>query len=317
MTLRSALTGILLTTACSAPALASYSQMFVFGDSLSDNGNLFALTQAVTGTGQPGAPYVDGRFSNGPVAVENMAAALNLHLTDYAFGGAQTGLGNLGGAKLNGMGVQGQIGMYADNLGASTADAGALYMVWAGPNDFFAGTNMLSASTSTTASTNLLNDISTLYQMGARQFFVPLMPNLSLTPAAAAADASTPGYKQAAAERTAEYNQLITTGLAGLSGSLAGVQIQSFDTASFMAKQAQIMQGLGFNTTDACYNSTAKTVCANPDTYLFWDGVHPTAAAHQVLGAAFAAAVPEPAAAWTFLIGLALVVPVARMRRKA
>jgi len=310
---RTALTGILLTTVLSTQALAAYSQLVVFGDSLSDNGNLFALTQAVTGTGTPGAPYVNGRFSNGPVAVEDMAAKLNLSLTDYAYGGAQTGLGNLGGTKLNGTGVQGQVGMFADALAGSSADANALYVVWAGPNDFFAGSNMLSSTTSTTASTNLLNDISSLYQLGARQFFVPLMPNLGLTPAAAAADASTPGYKAAAAQRTAEYNQLISTGLSTLSGTLAGVQIQSFDTTSFMAEQTLLMQGQGFNTTDACVNATAHTVCANPDSYLFWDGVHPTAAAHLALGDAFAAAVPEPATVWTFMLGLAML---AYWRRK-
>lgn len=307
MKLRTTLTGILLTTALSGQALAAYSQLVVFGDSLSDNGNLFALTEAITGTGQPGAPYVDGRFSNGPVAVETMAAKLSLNLTDYAYGGAQTGLGNYGGAKLNGTGVQGQVGMFADTLGVASADANALYVVWAGPNDFFAGANMLSSSTSTTASTNLLNDISSLYQLGARQFFVPLMPNLGLTPASTAAEAGTPGYKDAAALRTVEYNQLINAGLANLSGSLAGVQIQSFDTVAFMAAQAQIMQGQGFNTTDACVNTTAHTVCANPDTYLFWDGVHPTAAAHALLGEAFAAAVPEPATVWTFMLGLGLL----------
>lgn len=303
---RTTLTGILLTTVLSGQALA-YSQLVVFGDSLSDNGNLFALTQAVTGTGQPGAPYVDGRFSNGPVAVETMASKLSLPLVDYAYGGAQTGLGNYGGAKLNGTGVLGQVGMFADNLAGTSADANALYVVWAGPNDFFAGANMLSSGTSTTASTNLLHDISSLYQLGARQFFVPLMPNLGLTPASTAAEATTPGYKGAAAQRSAEYNQLLATGLANLSGSLAGVQIQSFDTVSFMATQAALMAGQGFNTTDACFNSTAKTVCANPDSYLFWDGVHPTAAAHALLGEAFAAAVPEPATVWTFMLGLGLL----------
>lgn len=308
------LTGVLLSTALSGQALAAYSQLFVFGDSLSDNGNLFALTETITGTGQPGAPYVDGRFSNGPVAVETMAGKLNLTLNDYAYGGAQTGLGNYGGAKLNGTGVQGQVGMFADNLGGASADAGALYMVWAGPNDFFAGGNMLSGSTSVTASTNLLNDISSLYQLGARQFFVPLMPNLGLTPASTAAEVGTPGYKDAAAQRTVEYNQLIMSGLANLSTTLAGIQIQSFDTVSFMATQAQLMQGQGANITDACFNATEHTVCSNPDNYLFWDGVHPTATAHAILGEAFAAAVPEPNALWTMTLGLGLLVC---LRRKA
>lgn len=312
MKLRTALTGILLTTALSGQALA-YSQLVVFGDSLSDNGNLFALTKAVTGVGQPGAPYVDGRFSNGPVAVETMASKLSLPLVDFAYGGAQTGLGNYASAKLNGTGVQGQVGMFADALGGAAADANALYVVWAGPNDFFAGANMLSSTTSTTASANLLNDINGLYQLGARNFFVPLMPNLGLTPASTATDLGAPGYKAAASQRSVEYNQLLITGLASLRSSLSGVQIQSFDVPSFMATQAALLSGQGFNTTDACFDSAAKTVCANPERYLFWDGVHPTAAAHALLADAFVAAVPEPATVWSFMLGLGLL---ALVRRK-
>ncbi|MDQ3125550.1 MAG: autotransporter domain-containing protein, partial [Pseudomonadota bacterium] len=35
------------------------------------------------------------------------------------------------------------------------------------------------------------------------------------------------------------------------------------------------------NVKDACFNGF--TVCATPDTYLYWDGVHPTAAGHRLL----------------------------------
>jgi phospholipase/lecithinase/hemolysin len=304
---RQALLGTLLTASLCAPAMAGYSQMIVFGDSLSDNGNLYALTQAVTGTGSPGVPYYEGRFSNGTVAVENMASTLGLGLTDYAYGGAQTGLGNIGSTALYGTGMAGQVSMFQSDLGSSTADTHALYVLWGGPNDFFAGTSMLSSSTATTASTNLLNDITALYNLGARDFFIPLMPDLSLTPAAAAANASYNGYKDAAALRTSEYNNLVLSGLNSLSLSLSGIQIQTFDTANFLRTQAQLLGDLGYNTTDACLNTSAGSVCSTPDTYLFWDGVHPTAAAHQLLGQAFAAAVPEASTMWMMALGLGLL----------
>jgi hypothetical protein len=62
--------------------------VIVYGDSLSDNGNLFAAT------GQPGPPYYQGRRSDGPVAVEQLATALGVPLVDFAWIGATTGIGN-------------------------------------------------------------------------------------------------------------------------------------------------------------------------------------------------------------------------------
>src|SRR6185503_7186924 len=66
----------------------SFSAIVVYGDSLSDNGNLFAAS------GQPPAPYFQGRRSDGPVAVEQLAGALGVPLVDFAWIGATTGIGN-------------------------------------------------------------------------------------------------------------------------------------------------------------------------------------------------------------------------------
>lgn len=298
-----------LTALVAAPASANYSQVITFGDSLSDNGNLFSKI------GQPPAPYYNGRFSNGPVAVEVMSQTLGLSLTDFAYGGAQTGTTNLLGSALNGTGVAGQIGYY-NSLTSGHADASALYVVWAGPNDFFAGTNMLDPSTAFTASTNLLNDIQALYGMGARDFFVPLMPNLGVTPSARQTDAAHPGFAALATGQSAIYNGLLSTGLSNLSSSLSGVHIKTFDTYSFLMNEITVMNGEGKNTTDACFNASVPSVCANPDNYLFWDGVHPTAAAHQVLGQAFAAAVPEPETYALLLAGLGVMFVAQRRKAK-
>jgi hypothetical protein len=58
------------------------SRLVMFGDSLSDNGNLFRFT------GEPAPPYWEGRFSNGPTYAEQLANELGAKLDDLAFGGA-------------------------------------------------------------------------------------------------------------------------------------------------------------------------------------------------------------------------------------
>src|SRR5687767_4882042 len=71
-----------------AVAASPFSAVVAYGDSLSDNGNLFAVV------GQPGPPYFERRASNGPVAVDLLAASLGARLLDFGFGGATTGIGN-------------------------------------------------------------------------------------------------------------------------------------------------------------------------------------------------------------------------------
>src|SRR5271170_856297 len=72
-------------------ASPSYDNLYVFGDSYCDVGNIFA----VTGGAEPAAPYYNGRFSNGPIWLDHVAGFLGVPLkpslasgTDYAFGGA-------------------------------------------------------------------------------------------------------------------------------------------------------------------------------------------------------------------------------------
>ena len=88
--------GLLGATLLAAPAQAQkYNKLVVFGDSLSDNGNL-ALFHAA-----PPPPYSDGRFSNGDVWTQQLGfGELNGFgnvngSTDFAFGGAETGTATL------------------------------------------------------------------------------------------------------------------------------------------------------------------------------------------------------------------------------
>ena len=56
------------------------------------------------------------------------------------------------------------------------------------------------------------------------------------------------------------------------------------------------------------------TVCSSPDQFVFWDPVHPTTAAHRVLGDGFARAVPEPATLALLGLGFAFRVATRRCR---
>ena len=70
----------------------------------------------------------------------------------------------------------------------------------------------------------------------------------------------------------------------------------------------------GFNQTNG--SRVVSAPCGNPEEYVFWDGIHPTARVHEILGnAAFAVvAVPEPETWAMFLAGLGCLAIAARRR---
>ena len=127
---------ILLFTFVSFASAGTFTSVVAYGDSLSDNGNLFAAT------GIPGAPYYNGRRSNGPVAIENAATILGVPLYDFAWIGATTGLGNYGDGgtptSFGSFGLPGMQVQLAATQGSvpALAASGALFVVWGGPNDF-------------------------------------------------------------------------------------------------------------------------------------------------------------------------------------
>lgn len=69
---------------------AAFNDIVAFGDSLTDNGNIYAISGGLLPDPDT---YYEGRFSNGPVWVEYMAAQLKLNgtLDDNAYGGAKSG----------------------------------------------------------------------------------------------------------------------------------------------------------------------------------------------------------------------------------
>ena len=302
---------VLSLAAASLPAqAATYSGLYVFGDSLSDTGRVFALT------GTPSAPYANGRYSNGAVSVEYLAQGLGIGLTSYAWGGATTGQFNLN-AGLNAVkatGVQAQVAEFAAATGG-TADPNGLYFVWAGPNDFFpllanpATTPLQLQQAAQTAIGNLVGTVSALYGMGARQFLLPLMPDLGLTVSATKANAVVPGTAAALSQFSAGFNAGLAGGYGQLAGLLAGETMSVVDTSALL--QASLGQ-FAAGSSASCLDMGAFPSCSG---YLFFDDVHPTTAAHRLLAQSFSNAVPEPSG-W-MLGGLALLAAGAATRRRS
>lgn len=68
-----------------------YNDLLIFGNSLSDTGNAYALSPVVTpgcGPTPPNPPYFDGRFSNGPNWVDYTSQNLHVDVQNFAVGGA-------------------------------------------------------------------------------------------------------------------------------------------------------------------------------------------------------------------------------------
>ena len=292
-------------------ASAAYLSLYAFGDSLSDAGNAYALS------GHPQSPPYDQRFSNGPVAVEQLAAHLGiagfrasqLGGTDYAVGGAQTGpdmfsgtdnyLTYAGISVLEGTGIENQVSSF---VGAPPIfdPSTSLFFVWGGANDLFAALSLSPGDAPTVAAdavANLANEIGALASIGAQHFLVPNMPDLGDTPLGLAS-----GDPAGLTALSAGFNQGLDSALATLR-NMFGLDIREFDTFSLLDQVVANPGAFGFtNVTDPCV--LEGTVCQDPSQYLFWDEVHPTAAAHQVLADAFAATVPEPGTIALLGVGL-------------
>lgn len=206
---------VLLSCTLPLKALAvGFSQIFVFGDSLSDIGNVFDATGV-----PPSPPYFQGRFSNGPVWVEYFASNLGLsskQQTNFAFGGATTGIDNTGAPNLPGLSQQIK-DFTAANL---KADLNALYVVWAGANDYLVN-NVTNPSVPVT---NLTNAVTSIATANAKNIIVINLPDLGKLPGIR-------GDSQISTELstlTAFHNSGLSATLAALSQQL-GINIIPFD----------------------------------------------------------------------------------------
>ena len=148
----------LLLGICPAVSAAiTFDNLVVFGDSLSDTGNIYGV-----------------RFTNANLWVETLAQTLDADLDNNAYAGATTGNDNPAAAVYGYgyTGLQWQVGQYDYSVLTGTT----LATVWAGANDFSLDRGYLQAAQ------NIITALTTLYSKGIRYFMVPNLPDIGNTP---------------------------------------------------------------------------------------------------------------------------------------
>jgi len=302
-----ALACLLAVAPTTAAFAAKPSNLYVFGDSLVDAGNLDAAV-GNDSFNPASAGYFPGRFTNGPDYTDLLyksffgtySAPSLLGGTNYAFADARAV--DLGGAV---PAVGAQVASYLADHGG-VADGSALFVINIGGNDVFGlEDNDIGGYTpdayAQAVVTSILGAVGALDAAGARNFLVAGIPVID--PVGAALDAS------------------LQDGLDAFSHGLPG-HIARLDYQSLLPAIVGDPGAFGLppftNFTDACIDNEpvigGRIDCTG---YVYFDDTHPTAAIQSAVFGAVRAAVPEPAAWALLVVGFGVAGRGLRARRRA
>ncbi len=311
-------------------SINTFNQIVTFGDSLSDPGNIsYAAQQLGAGSLVPGPGYATrtvgsntvGYYTNpqsgsGPSGlwIDQLAAKMGLADpapayipgsggTNFALAGSETGTGNSNIVPLYTIpSMQTEVSNYLTAT-SGHASSTALYTFWGGANDLHYG-----GATPTQAANNIMSQIQQVAADGGKYFLWVDLPPLGDVPEAG----SNAALLNAG---SALFDQQYAADVAALNAS--GITVIGVDVSSLFQELVASPGTFGLtDVTDAC-NTTAG---CNPNTFLFWDGEHPTTEVDSYVAAVAyndLVGVPEPASfALLFMGGFGLLA-LSRARRKA
>ncbi len=298
------LSALLFALTTIAAHAEDYTKIVVFGDSLSDAGNVAHLTRAKYGVRIPGpiADYTDGRFTDGydtvPAAqkyfgvwVQQLAASLPSRPkiknsldggTDYAYGFATTGKGTTAFTFGQGNALSVQV----NNIGQQITDYLAthpkinddtLFIVWGGAIDLLYAT---STNDVINAAIQQTLNIQRLIDAGATQFIIPNLPPLGLVPRLN----GSPITSIPATQASVVFNSFLATGLSVLRDFYPHRHLKLFELNVFALFNYIVAKPSDYSLVNVTGSSLGMYM-VDPDQYLFWDDLHPTTRGHRILAA--------------------------------
>jgi phospholipase/lecithinase/hemolysin len=318
------------------PAL---NKMVFFGDSLTDNGNLYSLLLHII---PKSPPYFNGRFTNGPTWAEDVAKRMGLRSDVYAYGGATAVFHMPTSTFIAPTLLELEVDSYLFyNLFSSKNRS--LFAIWIGGNDYLFG-----PSANMDADTQQVVDkiswaVNKLIYEGGKNFVVLNLPDLSVIP-----QVQDERTKEQLHEITILHNQKLQMAMQDIQNANPDVRVTYVDlyavfndARSDLQKFNQKYNANLTNISEACWKGgyvlksaltedamtkdiqqtlmanqaklpeefDAKSLsqfithnpelartyqlgksyefgnipCGNPEEYLFWDSIHPTAGVHDIL----------------------------------
>lgn len=274
----------------------SLNKIVVFGDSLSDNGNLYEYMKHQLPVSPP---YFEGRFTNGLAWVELLTQLYypndrNRHLLDYAFGGAGVTVSDVEDDDDPLFTLRSEIDSYL-LAHQDKASPSSLFIIWMGSNNYLAIPDDVDKAVDD-VNQGMIKSIQRLIDKGAKHMMIINVPDLGKTPAAMDFDAV-----DLLTELTTKNNVALEKNVMAFQANNPGVQWFFFDANGLLSDMLLNPSRYGFsNVTDTCYeelvnNPSAKSILnmvstVKPhlkhdvcDGYLFFDPVHPSEPAHIIM----------------------------------